>query len=490
MNIINNHILSLLTFIPLIGTIVIVFMPKDKHLAIKIIALLVTLVVLVGAFYLYAIFDYNDPGFQFVEHYEWIQAIGATYFMAVDGISLPIIMVTALLTFIAIVASWKTEKRPKEFFGLMLFLEVGMVGVFLALDFILFYIFWEMVLIPMYFLIGIWGGPRKEYAAIKFFLYTLAGSILMLLGILGLYFYSGMNTFNMLELARANLPLGIEKIIFLGFLLGFGVKVPIVPLHTWLPDAHVQAPTAVSVILAGVLLKMGTYAFVRIGLQVVPRGMKSFVYLIAIIGVVSIIYGALNAMVQKDLKKMVAYSSVSHMGYVMLGLASLSVTGITGSVLYMFNHGTITGMLFLVVGLIYERTHTRQIDELGGLLVSMPLIAGIWIYISFASLGLPMLSGFVSEFFVLTGSFPIYPVITGIAALGIIITAGYFIWTIQRICLGRPKNKELLLDATPREIFYMTPLIVLIFVIGIYPAPLLKLINPAVIHLVAKLGGI
>jgi len=490
MNIINNHILSLLTFIPLLGTLLIIFVPKDKHLAIKIIALVVTFVVLVGAVYLYAAFDANDPGFQFVEHYQWIQGIGATYFMAVDGISLPIILVTALLTFICIVASWKLDKRPKEFFGLMLFLEVGMIGVFLALDFILFYIFWEMVLIPMYFLIGIWGGPRKEYAAIKFFLYTLAGSILMLLGILGLYFYSGMHTFNMLELAKANIPLGVEKIIFLGFLIGFGVKVPIVPLHTWLPDAHVQAPTAVSVILAGVLLKMGTYAFVRIGLQVVPRGMKAFVYLIAVIGVVSIIYGALNAMVQKDLKKMVAYSSVSHMGYVMLGLAALSVTGITGSVLYMFNHGTITGMLFLVVGLIYERTHTRQIDELGGLLVSMPLIAGIWIYISFASLGLPMLSGFVSEFFVLTGAFPVYPVLTAFAAAGIIITAGYFIWTIQRICLGRPKNKQPLSDATPREIFYMAPLVTLILVIGIYPAPLLKIINPAVIHLVAKLGGI
>jgi len=294
----------------------------------------------------------------------------------------------------------------------------------------------------------------------------------------------------MLQLARANIPLTVEKLAFLGFLLGFGVKVPIVPLHTWLPDAHVEAPTAVSVLLAGVLLKMGTYAFIRVGLQVVPRGMKSFIYLIAVLGVISIVYGALNAMVQKDLKKLVAYSSISHMGFVMLGIASLSVLGLSGAVLYMFNHGTITGMLFLVVGLIYERTHTRQIEELGGLFISASLIAGIWAFISFASLGLPSLSGFVSEFFVLAGSFFVFRVLTIIAAFGIVITAGYFIWTIQRICMGRPKGEELLLDATPREISYMVPLIALILVMGVYPAPILKVIYPPVIHLVAKLGGI
>lgn len=490
MSFVNAHILSIITFIPLLGTLVVMWTPKDKHLAIKIIALVTTGLVMVGAIYLYAKFDFNNSGFQFVEHYKWIEAIGASYFVAVDGIALPLVLVTSLLTFVCIIASWNINTRPKEYFGLMLFLEIGMIGVFMALDFILFYVYWEMVLIPMYFLIGIWGGPRKEYAAIKFFLYTLAGSIFMLLGILAIYFYSGMNTFDMLRLAQANIPLTVEKLAFLGFLIGFGVKVPIVPLHTWLPDAHVEAPTAVSVLLAGVLLKMGTYAFVRVGLQVVPRGMKSYIYLIAIIGVVSIIYGALNAMVQKDLKKLVAYSSISHMGFVMLGISSLSVLGLSGAVLYMFNHGTITGMLFLVVGLIYERTHTRQIEELGGLFISASLIAGVWAFVSFASLGLPSLSGFVSEFFVLAGTFMVFRVLTIIAAMGIVITAGYFLWTIQRICMGRPRGEELLLDATPREISYMVPLIALILVMGIYPAPMLKVINPAVIHLVAKLGGI
>lgn len=490
MKFINSYILTLITFIPLIGTLAVIGIPKERHLGIKIASLVTTGLVLLGSVYLYAIFDFENPGFQFMERYPWISAIGASYYMAIDGIALPLVMVTALLTFVCIIASWHLDYRVKEYFGLMLFLEIGMIGVFMALDFILFYVYWEIVLIPMYFLIGIWGGPRKEYAAIKFFLYTLTGSVLMLIGILAIYFYSGMNTFDMLKLAHANLPITVEKLAFLGFLFGFGVKVPIVPLHTWLPDAHVEAPTAVSVLLAGVLLKMGTYAFVRVGLQIVPDGMRSFLYLIAVIGVISIIYGALNAMVQKDLKKLVAYSSISHMGYVMLGIASLSVLGLSGAVLYMFNHGTITGMLFLLVGLIYERTHTRQIEELGGLFVSASVIAGIWAYISFASLGLPSLSGFVSEFFVLAGSFPVYRALTGIAALGIIVTAGYFIWTIQRVCMGRPKGPELLVDATPRELSYMIPLMAIILVMGIYPAPLLKAINPAVIKLVARLGGI
>jgi NADH-quinone oxidoreductase subunit M len=489
MSFINSHLLTIITVVPIVFTVIGMFIPKDKHLAIKVNALIGTALVLVIAVYLLFQFDYSNGGFQMVEHYRWIESIGAEYYMAIDGISLPIILVTALLTLICIVASWHYDHRPKEYFDLMLLLEVGMIGVFLALDFILFYIFWELVLIPMYFLIGIWGGPRKEYAAIKFFLYTLAGSVIMLLGILALYFYSGIGSFNMLKLAKANIPLGVEKIVFLSFLVGFGVKVPIVPLHTWLPDAHVEAPTAVSVLLAGVLLKMGTYAFVRIGLQVIYRGMKPFLYLVGIIGVVSIIYGAFNAMVQKDLKKLVAYSSVSHMGYVMLGIASVSPRGLSGAVLYMFNHGTITGMLFLLVGLIYERTHTRQIEELGGLFISIPLIAAIWAYISFASLGLPSLSGFVSEFLVLVGSFPIYPILTGVAAIGIVITAGYFIWTIQRICLGKPKAKRELPDATPREIFYMLPLIAIILIVGIYPAPLLKIINPSVHLLLSKIGG-
>ena len=488
MSFINDHILTLITFIPLIGTFIIILTPKSRELAIKIIALVATGLVLLGSVYLFFIFDFSEPGFQFVERYDWIEAIGASYHMALDGISLPLVIVTALLTFICILISWNYD-RVKEYFGLMLFLEIGMIGIFIALDFILFYVFWEMVLIPMYFLIGIWGGPRREYAAIKFFLFTLAGGIFMLASILAIYFYSGMHTFDMLKLANANLPIAVEKLAFLGFFLAFGVKVPLVPFHTWLPDAHVEAPTAISVLLAGVLLKMGTYAFLRIGLQVVADGMRAFILLVAVVGVISIIYGAFNAMVQKDLKKMVAYSSISHMGFVMLGIASMSVVGLTGAVLYMFNHGTITGMLFITVGLIYDRTHTRKIDEIKGIFLSVPIIAGIWTFISFASLGLPTLSGFVSEFYVLSGSFPVYRALTSIAALGLIITAGFFIWTIRRISFGTINEKFKMYDITTREILYVAPLLVLILIMGIYPAMMLDIISPTVTQVVATLGG-
>ncbi len=291
----------------------------------------------------------------------------------------------------------------------------------------------------------------------------------------------------MMKLADASIPTLVMKLAFLAMFFGFAVKVPIVPFHTWLPDAHVEAPTAVSVLLAGVLLKMGTYAFVRIGLQVMYDGMKHFIWLIALLGVISIIYGALCAMVQKDLKKLVAYSSISHMGYVMLGIASLQVLGLNGAVFQMFSHGIITGMLFLVVGLIYERAHTREIDKIGGIFVNMGVIGGIWVFISLASFGLPSLSGFIGEFLILAGSFPVYMVITSIAALGIILTAGYMLWTIQRICLGKPKTDKDWADATPRELAYMAPLIIIILVVGIYPAPVLKMIGPASNAIVAKI---
>lgn len=294
-------ILSLMTFIPLLGMFVILFVPKENHKTIKTIAIIASGLPLLLAIILYLRFNPNITDPQFVERSWWIKSIGARYYMGVDGLSIILALVTPLLTFIAILSSWNLNFRPKEYFGLMLLLEVGMVGVFFALDFILFYVFWELVLLPMYFLIGIWGGPRKEYAAIKFFLFTLLGSIFMLLGILAIYFASGVKTFDMLELARANLPVGIQKLAFLGMFLGFAVKVPMVPLHTWLPDAHVEAPTAVSVLLAGVLLKMGTYGFVRVGLGVVPSGMRAYIYAIAVLGVIGIIYGALNAMVQSEI---------------------------------------------------------------------------------------------------------------------------------------------------------------------------------------------
>lgn len=479
-----------MTFIPLLFTAAVIAVPKEKERLIKVLTLIGTGLVLVGSIWMYLAFDYANPGFQMSLRLPWIEAIGAEYYMAVDGISMPLIFVTALLTFICVIASWQLAYRVKEYMALMLFLEVGMIGVFLALDFILFYVFWEIVLIPMYFLIGIWGGPRKEYAAIKFFLYTFIGSVFMLLGILAIYFYSGMGTFDMMRLAEASIPPFVLKLAFLGMFFGFAVKVPIVPFHTWLPDAHVEAPTAVSVLLAGVLLKMGTYAFVRIGLQVVPGGMKPFIWMIAFLGVFSVIYGALCAMVQKDLKKLVAYSSISHMGYVMLGIASLSPEGINGAVFQMFSHGIISGMLFLVVGLIYERAHTREIDKLGGLFVNIGVIGGIWVYISLASFGLPSLAGFIGEFLVLVGAFEVFRVMTTVAALGIILTAGYYLWTIQRICLGEPKTDEIWADASFREIAYMTPLLAMILLIGIYPAPLLNAIGPSTVAILAKIGGL
>ncbi len=479
-----------ITFVPLLFTVFIIATPKDKVKAIRVLAAVGTGLALLGAIIMFAVFDYSNPGFQMAIEVPWISIIGADYYMAVDGISVPLVLVTALLTFVCIIASWKIDKRVKEYMGMMVFLEVGMLGVFMALDFLLFYVFWEIVLIPMYFLIAIWGGPRKEYAAIKFFLFTFIGSVFMLLGILAVYFYSGEGTFNMMKLAEATIPPEVLKLAFLGMFFGFAVKVPIVPFHTWLPDAHVEAPTAVSVLLAGVLLKMGTYGFVRIGLQVIPGGMKPFITAIAVLGVISIIYGAFCAMVQTDLKKLVAYSSISHMGFVMLGIASLTPNGINGAVLQMFSHGIITGMLFLVVGIIYERAKTREIAKLNGLFVSVSIIAGIWVFISLASFGLPSLAGFVGEFLVLVGTFPVYAVMAGIAAIGIILTAGYFVWTIQRICFGKPSLEINWQDASARELSYMIPLLIIIVIVGIYPAVLTNMITPSTSALLAKIGGL
>lgn len=484
---------TIITFLPLLFTLIVILIPKDEELVIKLTTLVGTGLALLISIYMFIIYDFSRGDFQMIVNLKWITAIGAHYNMAVDGISMPMVFLTALLTFICVVASWKVNYRVKEYMSFILFLEVGMIGTFLALDFILFYVFWEIVLIPTYFLIGVWGGPRKEYAAMKFFLYTFVGSVFMLLGILGLYFYSGMHTFEMMKLAHAEIPVFMMKLIFISMFLGFAVKVPIVPFHTWLPDAHVEAPTAVSVLLAGAMLKMGTYAFVRIGLQVVPQGMKYFAWLIAVLAVISIIYGALCAMVQKDLKKLVAYSSVSHMGYVMFGIVAMNADGLNGAVLQMFSHGVITGMLFLVVGIIYDRTHTREIDKLGGLYYSMAIIGSIWAYISLASFGLPSLAGFVGEFLIIIGAFKFSHALAAIAALGIILTAGYLLWTIQRICMGEPKFKGRLQDATPVELAYMSPLLILILIVGLLPGVVLRVIEPSTAALLAhisKFGGL
>ncbi len=486
----NLPILSLIIFIPLALAVIILFIPKDRILTIKSSSLLATTAVLVLSIITYINFEPGNNKLQFVERVPWIKSIGAQYFLGMDGISLPMVILTALLTFLAVIASWNIQLRPKEYFVLILLLETGMLGVFLALDFVLFYIFWEVVLVPMYFLIGVWGGARREYAAIKFFIYTLLGSVIMLVGILILYFVSGLNTFSMIELIQGNYSQSIQNLVFIAFFIGFAIKVPIFPFHTWLPDAHVEAPTAVSVLLAGVLLKMGSYGFLRISLPILPEAFKRMAFAIAVLAVINIIYGALVAMMQHDLKKLVAYSSVSHMGYVMLGIAAATATATNGAILQMFNHGCITGMLFLLVGLIYERTHTREIAELGGLMGKVPILAGILSFTALASLGLPGLSGFVGEFLVLLGSYGIYPLATAIAAGGIVLTAGYLLWTIQRVNLGVLKERYAeLVDVNIRELSTLVPLVIVIIVVGVYPPPILNIINPTAIALVNIIGG-
>lgn len=482
-------ILTYIIFTPLLGAIVLLFIPKEKQVSIKITSLIFSGLTLLLTLILYINFkgEFIDEG-----PYTWIKSLGVSYYLGVDGLSLLLVFLTALLTFLSVIYSWIITERPKEYFFLFLLLEVGMLGVFLSFDYILFYIFWEVSLVPMYFLIGIWGGPRREYAAIKFFLYTLVGSLAMLLAILGIYFDCGAKTFNILEIAKAR-PFAdnftLQSLCFLGFFLAFAIKVPLFPFHTWLPDAHVEAPTAGSVILAGVLLKMGGYGFIRVSLPTFPEAAFHYAFYIAILALISIIYGALVAMAQTDFKRMIANSSVNHMGYVMLGIAAAAASdknfisagvALNGAILQMFNHGVITGALFILVGVIYERTHIRDLNSFGGLGAKVPVYAGVLIFFSLASLGLPALSGFISEFLVFLGSFKIYTIITALALLGVLITAAFFLWMIQRVLLG-PLNEKYkdLIDMDKREIISLAPLMFLTLFIGLYPGPILKIINTA-----------
>jgi len=392
----GEHILSWMTFFPVIGAAVIAFIPSERKEIIKTVAAAAAAVPLVLAVQLFMSFDRGTSGFQFVEHYTWIKAFNIEYFMAIDGLSIPMVLLTALLSFICVIASWGINKSVKGYFALFLILEAGMMGVFCALDFFLFFVFWEVMLLPMYFLIGVWGGPRREYAAIKFFIYTFAGGVLMLLAMIAFYLNvsnpdTGAHTFNMLHMFdQANhspwLQLtNIRHILWIGLFISFAIKVPIFPFHTWLPDAHVEAPTAVSVILAGVLLKMGTYGILRISYPMLPDQAVWFSYALAVLGCINILYGAYCAMAQTDMKKLVAYSSVSHMGYVLLGMSAFTEAGINGAVLQMFNHGTITAMMFLCVGVIYDRAHTREINAFGGLGLQMPRYMSVFSLALFAA---------------------------------------------------------------------------------------------------------
>ncbi|RJQ32703.1 MAG: NADH-quinone oxidoreductase subunit M [Actinobacteria bacterium] len=482
-------ILAIIVFNPMVGALVIALLPKNNDKLIKWTALLFGLISLALSIAVYAVYDINKGGFQFVRNVAWIKEAGISFYIGADGISIAFLMLTSLLLVGSLIYSFIVDKRVKEYFIFILILAGSMAGVFVSLDFILFYIFWEIGLVPMYFLIGIWGGTRREYAAIKFFLYTLFGSVFMLLGVLGLYFYSGAHSFSFAALANPvrAYSMHVQTLAFLGIFLGLAIKLPIFPFHTWLPDAHVQAPTAASVLLAGILLKMGGYGFIRIIIPMVPQAFARFAPYIAVMALISIIYGAYLAMAQDDLKKMVAYSSISHMGFVTLGFVTLNNYGIQGAVFQMMSHGLITGLMFMLVGLVYERYHTRLISELHGLIWQIPTLATLLVFGSFASAGMPSLSGFIGELYVLMGSAKANTGYAILACLGIIMTFGYILTMINKINLKEPKKLFQIGDLTAREAIMVSPVILLIITFGIVPAPLLRLIKSALIPLLSKL---
>lgn len=482
-----NGILSAIIFIPMVGAILMCLIPKQKESLIKGTALFFGLIPMILSLIAFLGYNYSVGGFQYLERMVWIKDIGMHYFLAADGISLPLLLLSNLLLVISIIYSFTITNRVKEYFILLLFLAGSVSGVFVALDYILFYIFWEIGLVPMYFLIGIWGGPRREYAAIKFFLYTLFGSVFMLLGILILYFNAGINTFSMTALAGVSYPLKVQTLAFLGIFLGLSIKLPMFPFHTWLPDAHVEAPTAASILLAGILLKMGGYGFIRILMPSVPKAFANFFPLMAVLAVVSIIYGAYLAMAQDDLKKMVAYSSISHMGFVTLGFISIDKIGIQGAVFQMVSHGIITGLMFLLVGLIHDRYHTRKISELHGLIWRIPKLASIIVFTSLASAGLPSLSGFIGELYVLMGIVKINAVYAILAGIGIIMGFGYLMTMLAKINLKKPKKFMESFDLNTRELIIIVPLVALIIWLGIYPRPLLKIIEIAIQPIIGKI---
>ena len=488
-----TNVLTWMIFLPLIGAIVVLCLPRNAANLIRGTATFFTIPPLAMAVWLFQNFDRTTNEMQFVTKIPWIPSFNIQYFIGVDGISITMVLLTALLSFICIIASFGIEKAMKAYFALFLVLDAAMMGVFCALDFFLFFVFWEVMLLPMYFLIGIWGGPRREYAAIKFFLYTMVGSVLMLVAMLALYFYAEPHTFDLLELASrsSSYSTGFQRLAWIALFIGFAIKIPAFPFHTWLPDAHVEAPTAISVILAGVLLKMGTYGILRINYPILPAATLEFAFwLLIALGTWNIVYGALCAMAQTDFKKLIAYSSISHMGYVMFGMATMTSEGINGAVLQMFNHGTVTAMLFLLVGVIYDRAHHREINGFGGLAGIMPFYTGWTALAFFAAMGLPGLSAFISEVLVLLGGWRNYPALTIVSASAVVLTAGYMLWTLQRIYLGKANEKYVdLPDINGREIFTLVPLGIIVIVLGVYPRPVLDLINVSLVHLNQVVAG-
>jgi len=485
------QILAFTILVPLAGGVLIAIIPRSLARWARPVAITVSGLTLAMATYLWVSFDGTSSDMQFELIHDWVPGIGTSFHVGVDGLSMPMVFLTALLTVVAIVASSKIKDLVREYFTLLLLLEAGLMGVFVALDMILFYVFWEVVLIPMFFLINIWGGPRRNYAAVKFFIYTLAGSLAMLGGIIALYLSTGAVTFDMLELATdaASLSAATQTAIFVAIAFALAIKVPIVPFHTWLPDAHVEAPTAVSVLLAGVLLKMGSYGFLRLGPQLLPEGFRALVPVISVLAVISIVYGAAVALMQTDLKKLVAYSSVSHMGYVMLGIAAGTTAGVLGASVQMFSHGLIAGMSFLLVGALYERAHTREMGAFGGIAKVTPVLAGTLVFASFASAGLPGMSGFIGEFLVILGSFEPYTWFAALAGLAVVLTAGYLLWMLRRVVFGQLNEERAAMpEMTLTEAIALAPLCIGTIVVGIFPQTLVGTMQ-ASIEAVARIVG-
>jgi NADH-quinone oxidoreductase subunit M len=490
-----NHYLSIVLFVPLAGALLLLLVPKQNENAIRWIANLVAFIGFVVSVPLWFWYRPDGATFQFVERAPWIPSIGAEYFLGIDGLSALLVLLTTMMGSIAVLSSWTAiTERLKEYYIFLLVLQTGMLGAFMSLDFLLFFLFWEVMLVPMYFLIGIWGSANRLYSAIKFFLYTLVGSVVMLLGILALYFYNhaqtGVYMFDVTQFHKLAIPYDLQWWVFLAFFLGFAIKVPMFPFHTWLPDAHTDAPTAGSVILAAVLLKMGTYGFLRFSLPILPDASKHFVPMMVVLSIIGIVYGALVAMAQKDWKRLVAYSSVSHMAMVMLGMFALNPVGVTGSIVQQLNHGISTGALFLIVGIVYERRHTREISEYGGLSKVMPVYAAVFLIMTMSSIGLPALNGFIGEFLILQGVFVANKAWAAFAASGVVLGAAYMLYLYQRTMFGKvenPKN-ERLLDLSHREFATFAPLIVLAVWMGLYPSPFLERLDPSVQHVIARVS--
>jgi NADH-quinone oxidoreductase subunit M len=505
----DDWALSLAVFLPTLGALVIAVLPRERDRLVRAMGILFTgLPLLVGIVMLFG-YDFSAPGafgdgsaagaLQFEVNARWISVIGARYHLGVDGVSLPLLELTLLLGFLCMIYTWRylpEPGRPKPFVALLLLLQTGMAGTFVAFDLVLFFVFWELVLVPMYFLIGLWGGPNREYAAIKFFLYTLFGSVFMLLGFLAMYFNAEPNTFDMIALQGAGFSRDLQMLVFAGLFLGFAIKVPMWPFHTWLPDAHTEAPTVGSVILAGVLLKMGTYGFVRIALPILPDAARVWAPWIGVLAVIAIVYAALACLAQRDMKRLIAFSSVGHMGFVMLGIATLTDVGINAAIFGMVAHGVITGMLFFLAGSVHERYHTREIEEIGGgMLQKMPGLASILAFTAIASLGLPGLAGFWGEVMALLSSYDpgqglsvtLFRTLMVFGGIGTILTAGYFLWMLQRVNLGTVPDRwqeKRLHDVTAVEYISWAPLLVSILLLGVAPVILFGVTDPAVATLV------